>query len=108
MPIQLDIAPTADPALLRQQAHDLQAIADDLESASGQYARGASHTQWRGQAASEFEQYLRAYSGSVRSQAGQLRAIAAAMLKGASDIEKYRASIAKLRADLAHRQTALN
>jgi hypothetical protein len=104
VPIQIDVKPTADPALLRQQAAQLQAVADDIEKAASQYSRGAAHTSWRGNAASEFELYLRAYSNTARSHAGTLRDIASAMLKGAADIEQYRASIAKLRQDMARAQ----
>jgi uncharacterized protein YukE len=104
MPVQIDVKPTADPALLKQQAQQLQAVADDIENAAGQYARGGAHMKWRGNAANDFEVYLRAYGTTAKAQAGALRDIAAALLKGAAEIDKYRASIAKLRSDMAHAQ----
>jgi hypothetical protein len=108
MPAQIDVKPTADPALLRQQARQLHAVADDLDSGMSVSIFGGAPTRltWRGQSANQFEQDVRAYHGKLIAQASELRSIAAAMLQGATDIEKYRASIARLRSELSHPATA--
>jgi uncharacterized protein YukE len=106
VPVQIDVKPTADPGRLKEQARELQRVAEDLDSGADLYVGGSASMTWRGQAAQGYEAYVKAYRGKLRTQASQLRTIASAMLKGAAEIETYRATIAKLRREIGHPSVA--
>jgi uncharacterized protein YukE len=93
----VDVRATADPGKLRQQARELCAVADDLETDAGDFDGATTGLAWRGESADAFGNDVRAYRAKAKTQAGQLRAIATELREGAAEIERYRASVEEAR-----------
>ena len=100
--ITIQVAPTADPGALDAAARALKRQAEILESGgdAGTFARQASGSPWKGQAADRFRHTVTQDANQAKLLAGELKSIAALIEAGANKIRAYRARMAALQKEM--------